>query len=152
MTMEQATSLDVADRLDILDLYARYSVLFDTGQAEAWADLFTPDGTFLIVGGPSLYGRGELAPFAERRYQDTPGIRHIVSNVIVEPAADGARGSAYVVVLGGVDDGTETQILTLGGYDDRLARTEAGWRFESRTYCAWTNPAKANGRLFGISL
>ena len=152
MTMEQATTLDVADRLDILDLYARYSVLFDTGQAEAWADLFTPDGTFFIVGGPSLYGTAELEPFAERRYRDTPGIRHIVSNVIVEPAGDGARGSAYVVVLGGVDDGAATQILTLGGYDDRLARTESGWRFESRTYCAWTNGAAANGRLFGINL
>ena len=98
---------------------------------------------------------GPLRPLTGGRSQvdvDTPGIRHIVSNVIVEPAGDGARGSAYVVVLGGVDDGAATQILTLGGYDDRLARTESGWRFESRTYCAWTNGAAANGRLFGINL
>jgi len=152
MTMEQATTLDVADRLDILDLYSRYALLFDTGQAAAWADLFTPDGTFFIVSGPTLYGTAELRAFAERRHQDTPGIRHLVSNVVLEPAGDGAHGSAYVVVLGGVDDGLPTEILTLGGYDDRLRKTESGWRFAARTYCAWTNGAGANGRLFGVTL
>jgi hypothetical protein len=142
--------MDSADRLDILDLYARYSLLFDTGQADAWADLFTPDGRFYIVGGPSLYGTGELRSFAGRRHEDTPGIRHLVSNVVVEPNGSGVQGSAYVVVLGTVDDGLE--ILTLGGYEDHLVKLETGWRFRSRTYSAWTDRAGANGRLFGVSL
>lgn len=147
----QPLTLELADRLDILDLYSRYSLLFDTGQGAAWADLFTEDGRFEIVGGPSLFGSHELQGFAERRFQDTPGIRHLVSNVIVEPNGDGARGTAYVVVLGGVDNGAP-QILTLGGYDDVLVKAESGWRFRARTYCAWTNVADANGQLFGTSL
>jgi hypothetical protein len=147
----QPLILDVTDRLEILELYSRYSLLFDTGQAAAWTDLFAANGRFDIVGGPTLYGQAELHRFAERRFQDTPGIRHLVSNVIVEPDGEGARGSAYVVVLGGVDDGAP-QILTLGGYDDTLVKTELGWRFQSRTYSAWTNGHAANGRLFGVSL
>ena len=32
------------DRLDILELCARYQQLFDDGMSEAWADTFCPDG------------------------------------------------------------------------------------------------------------
>jgi 3-phenylpropionate/cinnamic acid dioxygenase small subunit len=42
--------VDVADRLAIEDLYARYCVALDTGDEEGWVATFTEDGEF--------YGRG----------------------------------------------------------------------------------------------
>ena len=39
-------ALSAADRLEILDLVARYNHLMDGRDAEGWAECFTPDGVF----------------------------------------------------------------------------------------------------------
>ncbi|MGH8998321.1 MAG: nuclear transport factor 2 family protein [Acidimicrobiia bacterium] len=130
------STLDVADRLDIGELYARYCLTFDGGDLDAWTALFAPDGTFQIAGGVRLSGTDELADFAKQMYAGAPGIRHLVSNVSISAADGGARGSAYVVALGTTDDGAY-RILTLGQYDDAFAKGPAGWRFHARTFTPW---------------
>ncbi len=42
----KAGSLTTQDYIDIQQLYARYNEAIDSGNAEAYADTFTPDGTF----------------------------------------------------------------------------------------------------------
>ena len=41
-----AVALRAQDYIDIQQLYARYALLIDTGDAEGWANTFTPDGVF----------------------------------------------------------------------------------------------------------
>lgn len=133
-------TLDIADRLDLVDLYARYALLFDTGDADGWADVFAPDGRFFIDGGPTLTGTEELSRFARRAFVRTPGIRHLNSNVTVDgvgPAA--ARGSAYVVVVGTGDDGSLI-VLTVGDYADDLVKLDGRWRIQTRTFSRWAKP------------
>jgi hypothetical protein len=55
------SSLTAQDHIDIQQLYAAYNNAFDGGNAEAYAPLFTPDGTF-----NDIAGRDALVAFVKR--------------------------------------------------------------------------------------
>ena len=131
--------LSTEDRLEILDLYARYSWAFDERQAAEWASLFVEDGSFVIVGGPRVDGRAGLEAFADKMANRYPGIRHLVTAITVDADGDGARGRAYVVAV--VPDGTGGfRNLEQGSYEDRFVSRPEGWRFRNRTFTAWLTP------------
>lgn len=132
-------ALDAADRLEILDLYARYGFAFDAAEAEEWASLFAADGRFIRPGQPDLQGPEDLAALCRGRATSTPGIRHFTANVTIAPSAGGARGRAYVIVLRMDDDGS-VRLYTLGCYEDELVKLAQGWRFQSRTFLPWLAP------------
>lgn len=122
-------TLSAEDRLAIVELYARYSHAYDEGRGEEVARLFTPDGAFVREGAEPVTGRANLAAMASAAAGR--GMRHVVSNVLVEPAPDGARGSAYVLVL--LIDPT-----IFGRYDDEFRLTPDGWRIHTRRFTALT--------------
>ena len=77
----------------VLDAYARQSWAIDHGDAQGWADSFTPDGTFTSPSYPRDYcGTTELVGFAEdfarSAKQDDVVRRHVVSNVLVDNRGD----------------------------------------------------------------
>ena len=122
-------ALSTADRLEILDLAARYNHLMDGHDAEGWADCFTPDGVF--NGGPRLQasGRAELVAFMERLIaRDLPAV-HWTNNIVIEGSGDSARMTLYLLVIelrGG------PRAAHFGVYHDTLVRTAEGWRFRER--------------------
>ncbi len=119
-------SLTAADHIEIRQLYARYARALDLGDPEAWADTFTPDGMFRDAA-----GRGELVAYAENSYGGRQGTgRHWNSQLVVTPTAEGADGSAYLLLL---DVGAQPPGINIAGlYSDKLVKTPAGWRFKSR--------------------
>ena len=128
--------LSTEDRLEILDLYSRYSWAFDERRAGEWASLFAEDGSFVIVGGPRVDGRAGLEAFADKMSNRYPGIRHLASSIMVEAEGDGARGRAYVVAVVPDGDGGFRN-LEQGSYEDRFVSLPEGWRFQTRTFTAW---------------
>ena len=119
-------SLTAADHIEIQQLYARYARALDLGDPEAWADTFTGDGVFRDAA-----GRDELVAYAESSYSRRGGTgRHWNSQLVVTPTAEGADGSAYLLLL---DVGAQTPGIGVAGvYSDKLVKTPAGWRFKSR--------------------
>lgn len=113
---------------EIIDLYARYSYAFDEGDGEAVARLFTVDGKFDRAGTDPVVGRESLAAFVNAAAGR--GMRHIVSNILVEPTDSGARGQAYVLVL--LVGGSEP--AAFGRYDDEFVHTPEGWRIRVRRF------------------
>lgn len=113
---------------EITDLYARYSHAFDEGDGEAVAQLFTVDGEFARTDADPVVGRESLAAFVKAAAGR--GMRHVVSNILVEPTNSGARGQAYVLVLlvGG------NQPAAFGRYDDEFVHTPEGWRIRVRRF------------------
>jgi hypothetical protein len=116
-------SLTTQDYIDIQQLYARYNVAIDAGNAEAYADTFTTDGVF-----NTFNGREALLGFA-RGYKGINS-RHWNTNLVITPSPEGAKGSVYLFLL---DVSTKPpSISTAIQYDDTLVKTSLGWRFKKR--------------------
>lgn len=141
--------LNAEDRLEIIDLYGRYSAHFDSGDGEGWASLFSPDGAFEIAGADRIYrGQRALADFTRRRVQKTPGIRHLVSNIVITGSGAAARGEASVIVLR-VDDvpPASVRLVNFGGYSDDLVRMDDEWRFLHRRFVSWLDACLIDSTL-----
>ena len=120
-----AGALTADDYAQIEQLYARYYHAIDAGQPDAWADTFTPDGSF----NTNTRGREALVAMIERRGQERP-MRHLHSNLLITPTAEGADGTVDVVQI---DLRTRPMTLaTYSRYDDSLVKTAQGWRFKTR--------------------
>ena len=125
VTPAMAEELTAEDHARIHQLYARYVQAIDFGEAVAWADTFTVDGSF----GDSVTGRDALIAFAERYHEengDAP--RHWYGALVLTPTAEGAEGRCYAVTFN-----SRTQsLMWTGTYRDALVKTADGWRFALR--------------------
>ncbi len=101
------------------------------GEADAFANLYTPDGVFdrmgqLIVGFDAI--RNVIAGRA-------PGVwtRHDCSNIRIEIGADGrsATGRVDLQMQRGREGAAEIEHLR-AEYFDRFVLTDQGWRFSLR--------------------
>ena len=120
--------LTTEDRLDILELLARYNYAIDDSDGAAWADCFVADGAFESPT-HSLHGRDELQAFAA----DSPlGALHLTTNQIIEGDGDRARMRCYLELVSAAA-GAQPEIRFCGRYEDELVKTAAGWRFSKRT-------------------
>jgi SnoaL-like domain len=144
-TLPAADQRELADRLAIYELYARYAQAADLHDGAAYASCFTADGwtdissfghvdqlrargiTFVDPDG-KVRGRENLAAIAAKA-PDAELYRHFTVNALVTSlAGDQATGQAYFLVVspGG-------QIHQFGRYVDVLVRDGDGqWRFSER--------------------
>ena len=125
-------SLTAADYVEIQQLVARYGYAVDThtDNGYAYADLFTPDGVF-----GKTKGREALAELARTTQRERGGpafTRHFLTNVIIYPTPDGARGSQYLMAVDVSEGGKPSSLVHGGRYEDEYVKTPAGWRFKSR--------------------
>ena len=121
-------ALSAEDRLDIMQLAARYNQAIDGGDARTWVATFTPDGTF-EAGEMKFAGAEELEAFARGFPAQVPNARHGTNNRRIEGDGDEATLSCYLHLMR-VGDGAET-VLT-GRYDDRLHKVDGEWKFTHR--------------------
>jgi uncharacterized protein (TIGR02246 family) len=127
-----AGTLSTADRLEILQLIADHTRYEDSGQFEAWASLFTEDGSFIRRSGEPIVGRDALAAYSKKRLEN-PAVRtqiHWVGNVTIHPTEEGAYSESYSMLIGNTPDGYK--ILKLAGKNDVIRRENSRWRFHSR--------------------
>jgi uncharacterized protein (TIGR02246 family) len=120
--------LDVSDRIEIEELLARYCHRVDHGDAEGWAGLFTPDGSFEVPGAMLLKGTEQL--------RTMPGIvaaqgggkwRHQITSIATEAGAK--PGTARLQAYGLVTDWRDgNKLMTFTDYDMNLNRENGTWR------------------------
>jgi len=125
-------TLTAGDYVEIQQLVARYSYAVDThaDNGYAYADLFAPDGVF-----DTTKGHEALAELARTTQKDRGGpsyTRHYLTNVIVYPTSEGARGSQYLMAIDVSEVGKPSSVVHGGRYDDLYVKTPVGWRFRSR--------------------
>jgi hypothetical protein len=129
--------LTTADYIEIQQLVSRYPYGMDTGtgMGEMYADVFTPDGLF-TAGTLRVEGREKLKAFAwgHRPGQGPLYVRNYSTNIEIEPAADGAKGRIFAVVLEIGEHGQPSKILNGGRYEDEYVRTKDGWRIKRREF------------------
>jgi uncharacterized protein (TIGR02246 family) len=131
-------ALTEVDYIEIQQLVRKSAWALDSGDnyGYAYADLFTPDGTFVGTneGGRTLQGRDQLATLARGGTRGHTVQSHFTMNHVVKPSANGATGRAYVVVADVGVVGKPNKVNHGGYYDDEYQKTPQGWRFKRRTY------------------
>lgn len=117
-------SLTTQDYIDIQQLYARYNHTLDSGDAEGYAALFTPDGAF-----NANVGHDALVRFVKNR---TAGdLRHWNTNLLITPTSEGAGGTVYLMFLN-VSTRPPALANNAAKYTDSMVKTPQGWRFKKR--------------------
>ena len=125
------------DYVEILNLYARYNLCSDAGDAEGYADCFSAKGKLdVATPGPSmsLTGRENFVAFKTR---EAGGRRHIYrrhwnGSIHLERVDDHtAIGRCYFLAYNG-SPGSLPTIADSGVYKDRLVKEGGHWKFEHR--------------------
>ena len=118
-----AAKLSADDYAEILQLYFKYPLALDSGDAEGYAALFTEDGAF----GANV-GRAALIAFVKNRKPST--VRHAPLTPTITATATGASGTVLNLFI---DVGQTPPVVTRASmYTDTLVKTPQGWRFKTR--------------------
>lgn len=122
---------EVADRVEILDLLARYSSVVDRGAWEEMTGLFTPDAVLDFSATSGIRGSvREHQEFNAKVLSGFASTQHVMGLPTV--VVDGDRATSRSICFNPmvVDD---AHVFFVGlWYDDVLVRTEDGWRFCAR--------------------
>jgi hypothetical protein len=142
-----APQLTALDYIEIQQLIAKYARAIDTcsNNGYDYADLFAADGAFVPSfngqRGTAFQGRDRLATVSgggSSGCKNVPwiaqGVRHIYTNHIITPTAEGASGYVDMLMIG--LGGDPNKIEYDGHYEDKYVRTPQGWRFKERVHHA----------------
>ncbi len=129
------------DMMAIQQVIARYSYTFDSGDAEGWANVFTPDGLWEFYAAeattPStrLDGHAALAAFCTRQFTNrrkgTTSYHHQSGVIFDELTADTAKVRAMLIITVQMP-GEQPRLYMTGVYEDRWVKTSDSWRIKYR--------------------
>lgn len=119
----------IADRMAIRELSARYNRCVDDMHFGDFANCFTENGVFEVVGLDTFRGRAEIEHNVSKF---NFGTLHLTTDSTVEITGDSATQVCSVLVANRQQNRLSFRFLTTGRYHDTLRRTEAGWLFEHR--------------------
>lgn len=122
--------LTARDRLEILDLVARYNLTTDSKDVDGYMDCWAEDLLFESPFG-TFRTREEMRAFeAEHVQTGAVGKRHLSLNVAIEQDRDDALVTSDLVVL---EVAEAPHVVATGRYDrSRVVKTSDGWRFSHR--------------------
>jgi hypothetical protein len=124
-------ALATDDILAIQKLIADYNHIVDTGDGDAFAQLFVEGGS-LDTGFNVVKGSDELRGFAAFVPTMAPGARHWVSNVSIDGDGDAATAKLYLQMYATAGGAADTKLVISGVYEDTLRRDGSAWRFVTR--------------------
>ena len=131
--------LTADDRLDIMELPARYAEALDTLQPDQLPEIFTDDAVWEIVDGRlRLVGLDDIMEFMGR--PDVHPGAHLMTNIYIAGTREDAELGTIVhlssrgVYPVGPSDRLNPTAVFYGRYDDDVVRTDDGWRIRHRRY------------------
>jgi uncharacterized protein (TIGR02246 family) len=133
--MTTTNRLTADDRLDIMDLIARYAYTLDSGDLEGYVNNFAPDGVLFedhrgreaireYVGMLMRNGRAGPLPNGDVAY------RHFVGSPVIDGGGDRATVHSYLLW---VNMGSNPPVSAAAQYTDQVAKLEGRWYFASRS-------------------
>jgi hypothetical protein len=141
-------SLTAADRLEILELFAKYAWTIDTADADGYATLFTPDA-LLRMNEDRYHGQDEIRDYVrELTSRDNwAGSQHYNGQILFEDSDDGqCRVRSYSMIVYRLRDGT-CNFRHLGLYRDKCEKREGKWYFAERYWQVWDPDKLSEYRL-----
>lgn len=121
-------ALTLQDRLDILELAARYNKAVDGGDVEGWLALWTDDGVFETSFG-TFKGKEALRNFMKFYMATSKGNRHVSVNPVMEGDGDSATLACDLLL---VRTPGMPSLFATGTYTDALRKVGGAWKFQRR--------------------
>jgi hypothetical protein len=131
----------LADRLEINDVLHRYALALDSRDWELLRSCFTADAVAVYFD-PADSNEGVDAIVARcwSALQGLDASQHMIGTALASVDGDTASATCYLHaqhVFRGAPGGDH--YLIAGRYEDRLVRTDAGWRIQHRTlHFSWS--------------
>ena len=129
-------NLSAEDRLEVMDLIARYSRCLDTADVEGFLEIFRPEAVIDSLSGVAT-GHDELRAWVNRLFDSRgvgatpPAVIHFVGLPLIEGYGDRARAQTYTIILDYNAAGL-VQVAMLGRYDDECVRVDGRWWIQRR--------------------
>lgn len=138
--------LDVADRVEIGDLLARFAHAIDRCDWLAYRSVFTDeidlDYSSWRAGSVGRWPADEWVARASAIFPGLTGTRHSITNLLITPTDQpgGARVRSSIRADHALDDGRGVRVFSVFGYyDDLCVRATDGWRITGkRLVVEWT--------------
>ena len=133
-----STTTLVADRIEIADLFTRYSRLLDEKRWQDAGTVMTDDVAVHSPRGGDIRGLGNVVGFMRQGEAEGQQAQHLTTDLLVDVDGDQAAASAYSLVFY-YRDGQAPYFTGGLRTTATLVRTPAGWRIrEQRITPAWT--------------
>jgi uncharacterized protein (TIGR02246 family) len=134
LNVAEGNRLSADDRLDILDLIARYAHTLDTGDLDGYVNNFAPDAVLFgnhqgrqairdYVAMLMRQGRAGPLPNGDVAYRHFPG------QSTIDGAGDHATVHSYLLWI---NMGSEPPIAAAAEYVDECVKLDGRWYFQSR--------------------
>jgi ketosteroid isomerase-like protein len=135
--------MSLEDKMNILEVIARYAYTYDGRDADGFAQLFTEDGIFEVLpsGGSQpelrLESRAAIHAWVVQRHQQVVQEiqdRHYQSGTLFDVLTQEHAQTRTMVLIThqGGHDPTPRPVLS-GVYHDRWQKTQRGWQLTQRT-------------------
>ena len=132
--MADSNRLSADDRLDIMDLIARYAHTLDSGDLDGYVNNFAPDAVLFerhqgreaireYVAMLMREGRAGPLPNGDVAY------RHFVGQATIDGAGDQARVHSYLLW---VNMGSDPPVSAAAEYFDTCVKLDGRWYFKQR--------------------
>jgi hypothetical protein len=138
-------ALTAQDRLEIMDVLAKYCLALDDSDIDTYVTLWADDAVFEHLGGKSV-GRDEIRArgrflIDSGRAGGTPAhLRHFVGLPLL--GGDGDRATAVTLsVILDYDPEKKIRVPLVGSYTDEFTKKDGRWRIQHRV-----TRADLNGR------
>jgi 3-phenylpropionate/cinnamic acid dioxygenase small subunit len=129
------TAEQLADRLEIESVLARYAWSLDAGEFDGLDDVFTPDAFVDYTTAGGIKGPfPEVKAWLQKVMPFFPVYQHLITNIQISFDGDQATSRAAFYNPMGHDraDGSRAYFHVGGEYHDQWVRTDAGWRIKER--------------------
>jgi hypothetical protein len=136
MESGMADGMSAQDRLDVMELIARYAACIDSGDLDGYVANFVPDGVIEWRNGGAR-GHGEIRDWVGGLMRnggigaDPARVRHFVGLPHITGDSDRCTARTYVIIFS-LDTQGAVALPSVGTYTDTIVRTEKGWLFEKR--------------------
>ena len=135
--MAEAGALTDRDRLDIMDLLARYAQCLDLGDLDGYVANFAPDGVLF----EQHHGREAIRQFVggllERRKTATDMRLHLTGFPVI--AGDGLNATAESYIVWIVTGDSASPVVGAGRQADTLVKIDGRWLFQTRVLTRLAN-------------
>ena len=137
---QENEKLPVEDRLDIMELFAKYAWGLNTGDADEVLSCFAEDGYLEHLPQGRFHGQ-DIRKLLDDLWYGKPGWfigrQHLANHFLMTREGDDVRVKAFFSIVQHNLDYRTNFVFGLGNWDNLCTKRDGTWLFKAVTVCKW---------------